>query len=48
MQYYPNEVLKDFLYLGDANHATSKYVVQNLGITHILNVTTTVENRFEG
>jgi len=27
------------MFLGDANHATGKYVKDNLGITHIVNVT---------
>ena len=37
----------DKLYLGDANHATSKYVVENLGITHIANITDSVPLTFK-
>ena len=29
-QYYPCEILKGRLYLGDANHAMNKYVMQNM------------------
>ena len=29
-QFYPSEILKGILYLGDANHATNKYVMQNM------------------
>lgn len=46
-QFYPNEILEDQLFLGDANHATSKYVIKNLKITHIVNVTDDVNNEFE-
>jgi hypothetical protein len=36
----------EFLYLGDKHHAKDKELLEKLGITHILNVTTQVENFF--
>lgn len=47
VQYYPCSILKGRLYLGDANHATSKYVVRNMRITHIANITDVVPRAFE-
>ena len=35
------------MYLGDANHATNWYVIKNLRITHIANITDCVENAFD-
>eukprot|EP00747_Dinoflagellata_sp_TGD_P055458 gnl/TRDRNA2_/TRDRNA2_149550_c1_seq2.p1 gnl/TRDRNA2_/TRDRNA2_149550_c1~~gnl/TRDRNA2_/TRDRNA2_149550_c1_seq2.p1 ORF type:complete len:408 (-),score=51.74 gnl/TRDRNA2_/TRDRNA2_149550_c1_seq2:210-1373(-) len=35
----PSEILDGFLYLGDADHATSGTVLSRLAITHIVNVT---------
>jgi hypothetical protein len=46
-QYYPCQILKNKLYLGDANHACSKYVIKNLGITHIANITDCVPCTFQ-
>lgn len=46
-QYYPNEIIKDWIFLGDANHATSKYVIKNLEISHIANITDCLKNTFE-
>ena len=45
---YPNEILEDLLYLGDANHATSPHAMKNLKITHIANITDVIPNAFEG
>ena len=47
VQYYPNEILENQLYLGDANHATSKYVMRNMRIKRVVNVTDTIPNKFE-
>ena len=47
VQYYPCSILKGRLYLGDANHATNKYVVRNMRITHIANITDVVPRVFE-
>jgi dethiobiotin synthetase len=47
MQYYPCSILKGRLYLGDANHATSWYVIKNMRITHIGNITNCVKNEFD-
>jgi protein-tyrosine phosphatase len=44
---YPSEILDRRLYLGDKSHAQSSIVLHNLGITHILNVTNCVPNKFE-
>ena len=46
-QYYPCSILKGRLYLGDANHATSWYVIKNMRITHIANITDVVPNSFD-
>ena len=45
---YPNEIIPDQLFLGDQHHAHSEEVLQQLGITHIVNATKTVTNRFPG
>ena len=47
VQYYPSEILPGKLYLGDANHATQEYVVRNMKITHIANITNCVPRAFE-
>jgi hypothetical protein len=47
VQYYPCSILKGRLYLGDANHATSRYVVRNMRLTHIANITDCVPRCFE-
>ncbi|DBA02176.1 TPA: hypothetical protein N0F65_004811 [Lagenidium giganteum] len=44
---YPNEILEGFLFLGNMWHAQSEAVVQNLGITHIVNASLDTENVFE-
>lgn len=44
---YPNEMIQNFLYLGDQRLAESKEVIQNLGITHVINATKRVPNKFE-
>ena len=47
MQFYPCSILRGRLYLGDANHATSWYVLKNLRITHVANITNSVANEFD-
>lgn len=47
VQYYPNEIIPGKLFLGDANHATQEYVVRNLKLTHIANITNCVPRAFE-
>jgi protein-tyrosine phosphatase len=44
---YPSEILDRRLYLGDKTHAQNSIVLHNLGITHILNVTDCIPNKFE-
>jgi predicted protein tyrosine phosphatase len=36
---YPNEIISNFLYLGDMFHAQDETALKQLGITHVLNVT---------
>eukprot|EP01084_Bolivina_argentea_P041164 75968_1 len=43
---YPNVIVKDKLYLGDARQAVNWSVVYHLQITHILNVTKAAPNQF--
>jgi hypothetical protein len=47
VQQYPCSILKGRLYLGDANHAQQKYVIKNMRISHIVNVTDCIENVFD-
>lgn len=47
IQHYPCSILKGRLYLGDANHATQWYVLKNMRISHIANITDTVSNGFD-
>ncbi len=47
MQFYPCSILKGRLYLGDANHATNWYVINNMRITHVANITNCVDNLFD-
>ena len=44
---YPSEIIDRRLYLGDATHAKNETIMHNLGITHILNVSTNIPNTFE-
>jgi hypothetical protein len=44
---YPSEILEGRLYLGDANHAQDKTILQNLKVTHILNVSNNIPCYFE-
>lgn len=44
---YPSEIIDRRLYLGDATHAKNQTIMHNLGITHILNVSTNIPNSFE-
>lgn len=44
---YPNEIIQGFLYLGDRRLAETWDVYRNLGITHAINATKGVPNRFE-
>lgn len=36
---YPSQIIKNQLYLGSARHATDPTVIDNLNITHVVNVT---------
>lgn len=44
---YPNEIIPDRLYLGSHLHGESLEVVENLRITHIVNATKSITNRFQ-
>ena len=44
---YPSEVFEDCLYIGNANAAKNESVIQDLGITHILNISDDIPNYFE-
>ncbi|KAK1941876.1 putative rhodanese domain-containing dual specificity protein phosphatase [Phytophthora citrophthora] len=43
---YPNEIIGNFLFLGNMWQAQCKQVIQHLGITHVVNATRKVENVF--
>eukprot|EP01084_Bolivina_argentea_P247092 413415_1 len=43
---YPNIIISNKLYLGDRDHATDSNVIKDIGITHIVNMTTEVECAF--
>lgn len=44
---YPNEIVEDFLYLGNMWQAGCKQVIDHLHITHVVNATLDVGNVFE-
>lgn len=44
---YPNEIIANRLFLGNHLHAESLEVVDNLRITHIVNATKSINNRFQ-
>ncbi|KAG3009778.1 hypothetical protein PC120_g15465 [Phytophthora cactorum] len=44
---YPNEIVDKFLFLGNMWQAQCKQVIQDLGITHVVNATRKVANVFE-
>ncbi|EGR31616.1 hypothetical protein IMG5_105980 [Ichthyophthirius multifiliis] len=44
---YPNDILNGKLYYGNWKHAASQEVIDNIGLTHILNMTSEVENFFQ-
>ena len=44
---YPNEIIDNKLYLGDAFQASRVQIFNNLKITHVINCTITVKNHFE-
>lgn len=44
---YPNEIVEGFLYLGNMWQAESQQVIEDLGITHIVNATLDLGNVFE-
>lgn len=44
---YPNEIIDEFLYLGNMWQASSIQIIQDLGITHIINSTLDIGNLFE-
>eukprot|EP01084_Bolivina_argentea_P088670 160071_1 len=43
---YPNHIINN-LYLGDRGDAKHQYVMRDLGITHIINITEDIKNVFE-
>ncbi|EGG21766.1 putative protein tyrosine phosphatase [Cavenderia fasciculata] len=43
---YPSEILKDFIYLGAYENATSRSQLDNLKITHIVNMASELEDAF--
>ncbi|XP_033644532.1 dual specificity protein phosphatase 6-like [Asterias rubens] len=45
---YPSEVIEGALYQGNAKHSSNRKVIENLGITHVVNATTECANAFEG
>ncbi|GMF42428.1 unnamed protein product [Phytophthora fragariaefolia] len=44
---YPNEIIDNFLFLGNMWQAQCQQVVQHLGITHVVNATLDIGNVFE-
>ncbi len=44
---YPNVIIADELYLGNFSHSQNINIMAHLGITHIVNVTISVGNKFE-
>ncbi|OWZ09044.1 Dual specificity phosphatase [Phytophthora megakarya] len=44
---YPNEIVDNFLFLGNMWQAQCKQVIQHLGITHVVNATRKVDNVFQ-
>ena len=43
----PNEIVPNQIWLGNARHAKNKQIIKGMGITHILNMTTEIDNIFE-
>merc|ERR1712176_552806 len=44
---YPSQIIDDEYFLGNANHCSDEVILRNLGITHIVNCTATLDNAFE-
>jgi predicted protein tyrosine phosphatase len=44
---YPSEIMDRRLYLGDKTHCQNETIIHNLGITHILNISDCIPNKFE-
>eukprot|EP00486_Rosalina_sp_Unknown_P004496 CAMPEP_0201576938 /NCGR_PEP_ID=MMETSP0190_2-20130828/23071_1 /ASSEMBLY_ACC=CAM_ASM_000263 /TAXON_ID=37353 /ORGANISM="Rosalina sp." /LENGTH=234 /DNA_ID=CAMNT_0048008421 /DNA_START=48 /DNA_END=752 /DNA_ORIENTATION=+ len=44
---YPNMIINDKLFIGDIDHAQNKDILDNLGITHIVNCTSRFDNMYE-
>ena len=44
---YPSEIIPDQLYLGNIHHALNYETLSSLKITHIVNCTQSIENKFE-
>jgi hypothetical protein len=44
---FPNEILAGRLYLGNEKQAQCRYAYENLGITHVVNCTRGIPNKFE-
>ncbi|EGR27205.1 hypothetical protein IMG5_199910 [Ichthyophthirius multifiliis] len=47
LKFYPNEILNGQFYYGNCQHAAQEELISQLGITHVVNMTTEVENFFE-
>lgn len=43
---FPSEIIPNQLYLGNIHHALNLKVLRSLGITHIVNCTQSIENKF--
>lgn len=44
---YPSMIINNRLFLGNAYHAITRNILNNLGITHVINVTKIVKNEYE-
>lgn len=44
---YPNDVFEGRFYFGNWKHASSEDIFNQIGITHVLNMTCEVDNYFE-
>jgi len=45
---YPSEIIPDQLFLGNIHHCLNLQTLRTLKITHIVNCTQSIENKFEG
>eukprot|EP01084_Bolivina_argentea_P146761 256889_1 len=44
---YPSQIIDDQYFLGNANHCRDEIILKNLGITHIINCSKQIKNKFE-